>query len=118
MEKLEEMDKTMDIGQLVFFEVDLENSLVVISNYSAEKGSVIQHPHYFTFFIVRNELISKKYEQNLINQKAKLFMILVVTRSLYRLMRERKSMCGERRNQPTSRRQSHVAVKHQNQQTG
>ena len=47
-----------------------ENSLVVTSNYSAEKGSVIQHPHYFTFFIVRNELISKKYEQNLINQKA------------------------------------------------
>ena len=47
-----------------------ENSVVMTTAIdSAEEGSVIPHPHYFTFFIVRNELISKKYEQNLINPK-------------------------------------------------
>merc|ERR1712110_368724 len=46
-----------------------ENSVAVTSNYSAVKGSVIPHPHYFTFFIVGNELIYTKSEQNLINPK-------------------------------------------------
>ena len=46
-----------------------ENSVVVTNNYSAEEGSVIPHPHYFTFFIVGNELIPRKYELNLIYPK-------------------------------------------------